>query len=163
MTKAACFLCQGPDSDADMGREQVWEDDLWRLTTSIGPGDPIPGFSYLEPKRHIPFITDLDGPEARTFGLVISRCAAALKVATAAELVYVYVFGGGIPHLHVHLAPHTTGDALNDAMLKGEFEEQPMDSGATMLMSKDYPDVPTERLRVVADRTRGLLAADTPL
>lgn len=93
--------------------------------------------------------------EARTFGLVISRCAAALKEATGAEFVYVSIFGGGMPHLHVHLAPHTSGDALNDAMLKGQFEERPMESGATMLVSKDYPDVPVERLRAVVSRARG--------
>ncbi len=36
------------------------------------------------------------------------------------SLVYVYVFGGGAPHLHIHLAPHRPGDALNDRMIKGE-------------------------------------------
>lgn len=160
MTDTSCSLCQGRSFDAEMHREQVWEDDLWRLTTSTGPGEPNPGFSYLEPKRHIPFITELDGEEARTLGTVLSRCTAALKEATGAELVYVYVFGGGIPHLHLHLAPHTTGDALNDSVIKGEVEEYPLESGATMVVSKDYPDVPSERLRAIAGRTRELLYAD---
>ena len=53
--------------------------------------------------------------------------------------MYVYVFGGHIPHLHVHLAPQTEGDALNTAMLKGEIVEQPLPSGAVALVSKDYP------------------------
>jgi diadenosine tetraphosphate (Ap4A) HIT family hydrolase len=120
-----CALCQGPGSDAELNRVEVWSDELWRLSTSVGPGDPTLGFSYLEPKRHVPHIEDLDGAEAATFGAVIARCCRALKDATGAELVYVYVFGGGIPHLHVHLAPHTEGDALNDALLKGELELQP--------------------------------------
>ena len=73
---------------------------------------------------------------------MIARCTAALKAATECELVYVYVFGGGIPHLHVHLAPHTAGDALNEAILRGEFEEQPLPSGATAYISKDFPSLP---------------------
>ena len=42
------------------------------------------------------------------------RCVSrALRDETGSDLVYVYVFGGGIPHLHLHLTPHHPGDALN--------------------------------------------------
>lgn len=139
---AECALCGGAPADAELGREQVWEDELWRLTTSIGPGDPTPAFSYLEPKRHIPHITDLDGAEAATLGSVLARCSRALKAATGCELLYIYVFGGGIDHLHLHLAPHSTGDALDDAMIKGELERRELASGAVALFSKDYPAIP---------------------
>lgn len=141
-----------------MDREQVWEDAHWRLTTSVGQNDPTPGFSYLEPKRHIPSIADLDGEEAVTFGPAIARSTRALKEATGAEAVYVYVFGGHIPHLHVHLAPHTDGDALNSAMLKGEIVEQPLASGAVALVSTDYPAIAQDELRSVAGRVRRLLS-----
>lgn len=141
-----------------MGRTEVWSDSLWRLSTSVGPGDPTLGFSYLEPKRHIPYVQDLSGEEAATFGGVLARCCAALKDATGAELVYVYVFGGGIPHLHVHLAPHRQGDALNDALLRGEFEEQSLASGAVALVSKDFPPLPEAECAAVAERVRAMLA-----
>jgi diadenosine tetraphosphate (Ap4A) HIT family hydrolase len=153
-----CLMCSGRAGDAELGRVEVWSDDLWRLTTSVGPGDPTPGFSYLEPRRHLPYITDLDGPEAATFGAVIARCTSALKAATECELVYVYVFGGGIPHLHLHLAPHRAGDALNEAILRGEFEEQPLPSGATAYISKDFPSLPEDELCATAERVRALLA-----
>ena len=153
-----CALCAGPDGDAELGRRQVWADDLWRLSTSIGPGEVLAGFSYLEPKRHIRHITDLDGPEAATFGPVIARCTSALKRATGCELVYVYVFGGGIDHLHVHLAPHTEGDPLCDAIIRGEVEETPLPSGATALVSKDFPTLPDAHVEAVADRVAELLA-----
>jgi diadenosine tetraphosphate (Ap4A) HIT family hydrolase len=156
--RMSCLMCAAADGDAELGRVEVWSDDLWRLTTSIGPGDPTPGFSYLEPRRHIPHVADLDGAEAATFGPTLARCTAALKESTGCELVYVYVFGGGIPHLHVHLAPHTDGDALNDSMLRGEFEEQPLPSGATAYVSLDFPSLPNEELRAVAQRVRALLA-----
>ena len=155
-----CQLCLGVDGDPDMMRVQVWDDELWRLTTSIGPGDCTPGFSYLEPKRHIAHITDLDGPEAATFGAVIARCTSALKDATGCQLVYVYVFGGGIPHLHLHLAPHVDGDALNDALLRGEFEARKLPSGATAMISKDFEALPDDKLRSVADEVARLLATE---
>lgn len=158
MSEGDCALCDVVAADASFGRVEVWRDQRWRLTTSIGPGDPTPGFSYLEPLRHIRYVDELDGEESATFGPVLARCAAALKEATNAELVYVYIFGGGIPHLHVHLAPHVTGDALNESILRGDFEERPLPSGAVSFISKDFPDVPEEELVRVADHVRELLS-----
>jgi diadenosine tetraphosphate (Ap4A) HIT family hydrolase len=152
-----CILCQGVEGDPQLGRVQVWEDDRWRLTTSVHPAETVGGFSFLEPKRHIRDITALDGPEAATFGDVIGRVTAALKDATGAELVYVYVFGGHIDHLHLHLAPHTEGDSLNDSMLRGEFTEEPLPSGAVAIISKDFPPVSEEDLRLTAERIRDRL------
>lgn len=158
MTSTTCQLCLGVEGDPDLMRVQVWEDELWRLTTSVGPGDATPGFSYLEPKRHIAHITDLAGQEAATFGPVIARCTSALKEATGCELVYVYVFGGGIPHLHLHLAPHVEGDALNDVLLRGELEAWKLPSGVTAMISKDFPAVPDDELKSVADEVARLLS-----
>ena len=144
--------------DAELGREQVWEDALWRLTTSVGPGDVTPGFSYLEPKRHIRSVADMDGDEAATFGPVLARCASALRAAAGTDLVYVYIFGDHVPHMHAHLAPHVEGDALNGSMLKGELEERGLPSGAVALISKDYPEIDEDRLRAVVQRARQLLS-----
>jgi diadenosine tetraphosphate (Ap4A) HIT family hydrolase len=114
----------------------------------------VPGFSYLEPKRHIPYITDLDGEEARTFGETIAYATRVLRDVTGADLVYVYVFGGGIPHLHLHLAPHQKDDALNTQMVRGEVIETKLPSGATAIESNDFPSLPEEHLRDVAGRIR---------
>ena len=157
MEESDCPLCRVPEIDKELGRTEVWSDSLWRLTTSIGPGDVTLGFSYLEPKRHIPHIEDLNGEEAHTFGQVIARCCTALKEATQCQRVYVYVFGGGIPHLHVHLAPHNEGDALNETLIRGEFEEQPLPSGATAYISKDFPELPEEQSIETANRIREIL------
>jgi diadenosine tetraphosphate (Ap4A) HIT family hydrolase len=154
-----CVICDFAAADSSFARVEVWRDALWRLTTSVGPGDPTPGFSYLEPIRHIRYIHELDGEESSAFGPVLARCSSALKEATGAELVYVYVFGGGIPHLHVHLAPHTAGDALNDSILRGDFEERPLPSGAVSLVSRDFPALAEDELVRVAGRVRDLLYA----
>lgn len=151
-----CPACQGPANDPDLHRVQVWENDLWRLTTSLA--SEVEGFSYLEPKRHIPSIADLDGEEARTLGETLAATTTALKEAAGAEQIYIYVFGAGIPHLHLHLAPHRTGDALSDAMIRGDVVVQDLPSGAQLVQSEEFPPLPEATLRDTADRIRGLLA-----
>ena len=105
-----CLLCDPAAADAHFGRVRVWEDDLWRLSVVLH--GPIPGFAHLEPRRHIPFIADLDGPEAATLGVVLARVTRVLRDAAGAEKTYVFVSGDHVPHLHFNLAPHRTGDAL---------------------------------------------------
>lgn len=108
----------GPQADERLYRISVSEDEFWRLTMSIR--SEIPGFSYLEPRRVISDIPRLDGEEARTFDPVLAKCSAALRKATGAPLVYVYIFGDTVPHLHVHLAPHWPGDVCCGEIVHGE-------------------------------------------
>lgn len=154
-----CVMCRGVEGDAELGRVQVWEDERWRVTTSIHPSETVGGFSFLEPKRHIPDVTALDGDEASTLGSILGRVTSALKEVTGAELVYVYVFGGHVDHLHLHLAPHTEGDSLSDSIVRGEFVEEPLPSGAVAIISKDFPIVPEDELRATVERLRTRLAA----
>ena len=127
---AGCAICAGPEGDAELGRTEVWRDDHWRLSMAV-EGEVL-GFAYLEPIRHIPYLADLEGPEATTFGPAVARASAVLRQATGAPLVYAYIFGGGIPHLHVHLAPNRPEGVLNTAKfpaaalwdMDGEFRPQ---------------------------------------
>lgn len=152
----ACLLCDAVRAAGELNRTVVWEDDLWRL--AMPRRGFTTGFGYLEPKRHVPHITELDGDEAATFGPVLARVASALKEAARAELVYVYVFGGGIPHLHVHLGPHRDGDALNSSIVRGEITYEPMPGGAHKIVSRDFPELPGEEIDAVIERTRALLS-----
>ena len=96
--------------------------------------------------------------EAETFGPTLARITSALRAETGAELVYIYVFGGSVPHLHLHLAPHSTGDALNDAMIRGELITKKLPSGLELIESKDFPPLPEAELRALAERLRERLA-----
>ncbi|MCW2748938.1 MAG: hypothetical protein JWR83_48 [Aeromicrobium sp.] len=148
-------MCRGVEGDVELAREQVWEDDLWRLTTAV-VGE-IAGFSYLEPKRHVRYVHELDGPEAATLGAVLARSSAAIKDAADAELVYVYAFGDSIDHLHLHLAPHHQGGPLSGSMIRGDLTEETLPSGAVMVTSAQFPALPEEELRAAADRLRAAL------
>jgi diadenosine tetraphosphate (Ap4A) HIT family hydrolase len=156
MTTSDCPMCRGTAADEELERIEVWQDPHWRLTVSLS--SEVAGFAYLEPRRHIRYITELDGPEAATFGPAMARTTRALKDATGAELVYVYIFGGGIPHLHVHLAPHRSGDGLNDQMIRGEIVEEQLPNGMTRFTSAAFPALPRDQLVRIADQVRAAMS-----
>jgi diadenosine tetraphosphate (Ap4A) HIT family hydrolase len=106
-----CLLCAPDQAATYFGRRTVWQNDLWRLSL-VEAGAPVVGFGHLEPIRHVPYLTDLDGSEAATLGSTLARVTSTLKSVTGAELVYVYVFGDRVAHLHFNLAPHRDGDVL---------------------------------------------------
>ncbi len=140
-----CVLCRGVAGDEELDRVLVWEDDHWRLTTSRRAS--VVGFSYLEPKRHIPYLADLDGHEASTFGPTLARAARLLRDVTGAEFVWALVFGEHVPHLHVNLAPRRRGDALlEDPVL--------VDSTLPTPSRADHEAI-IERLRLVATSGAG--------
>ena len=139
-----CLLCDPAAADDYFQRTLVWQDTLWRLSCVMQ--GPIPGFAHLEPRRHIPFITELDGPEAATLGTVLARVTRALREAADAEKVYVYVFGDHVPHLHFNLAPHRGGDGLR---------------GGPGLLDPLSPDVDLAAHQAVATAVRGTLNASS--
>ncbi|HEX9634478.1 MAG TPA: hypothetical protein VGB34_03215 [Candidatus Limnocylindria bacterium] len=151
-----CILCRGAEGDEELDVVEVWSDALWRFT--MARHGPTLGFGYVEPIRHIPYLADLDGEEAATFGPVIARTSAVLREASGARLVYAFVYGGGVPHLHVHLAPNVPDGVLSTMLINGEVETRRLPSGATEIISKDHPDLPDEQLGAVIERARELLA-----
>jgi diadenosine tetraphosphate (Ap4A) HIT family hydrolase len=156
MSDRDCAICRGPAGDDELDRVEVWRDDLWRLSMSRH-GSTL-GFAYLEPIRHIPYLADLDGQEAATFGPAIARACTVLREATGARLVYAYVFGGGIPHLHVHLTPNKPEGVLNTALIEGLIEERKLPSGATDIVSLDHPELPEAEVSAVIHRVREAMA-----
>jgi len=151
-----CIICRKEAGDAQLHRLEVWRDEFWRVTISLDA--EVLGFAYLEPLRHIPTIADLDGPEAQSFGAVSARPCRALKQATGAPLVYVYIFGDGVAHLHVHLAAHRDGDALNSQMIRGEIVSEKMPDGFERFFSREFPALPEADQRNVAEAVRRSLA-----
>jgi len=149
-------MCRAAAADAELERIEVWQDRHWRLTVSLS--SEVAGFAYLEPKRHISHIHALDGDEASTLGPALAKCSNALKQATGSEVVYAYIFGDGVPHLHVHLAPHRAGDALNDQMIRGEIVEEKLENGMTRFFSREFPALPREALAGIAESIREILA-----
>lgn len=162
MSDSDCPLCAGETFDEALIRTEVWSDRLWRLTT-VRIGE-VAGFSYLEPRRHIRDITELDGEEAATFGAAIASASAAIKIATGADLVYAYIFGDVLPHLHVHLAPHRhDGSPLVNDMVKGARHKVHLPSGEEVWASDRYPLVSQDIMKAAIDGIRTQLNPDLSL
>jgi diadenosine tetraphosphate (Ap4A) HIT family hydrolase len=146
-------------ADAELQRAEVWSDGIWRLTVALR--SEVVGFSYLEPVRHIPHLEELEGIELATFGGALMLAARALKEEAGSEAVYVYIFGEGIPHLHVHLAPHHADDPLSTQIVRGDFVAHQLPGGATEFVSQDFPLLEETHLRRFADRVRRRLEGAT--
>jgi Diadenosine tetraphosphate (Ap4A) hydrolase and other HIT family hydrolases len=71
-----CDICNG-NADSTFKRIEVWKNDTWRMTMS--KYSDVRSFCYLEPRRHIESITDLDGIEAAELGTVLASLTSALK------------------------------------------------------------------------------------
>jgi hypothetical protein len=97
-------MCRGAAADEELERAQVWEDELWRLT--LGLAAETPGFAYLEPKHISGSSPSLTVRRRRVSARPWRDAPRTLREVTGAEVVYVYIFGDGVPHLHLHLAPH---------------------------------------------------------
>ena len=153
MTDSDCVLCAGASLDDALMVEEVWGDDSWRLTTArIGE---LAGYSYLSTRRHVPQITDLTGAEASSLGSTLATATSAIKAETGAERVYVYVFGGGVEHLHFHLAPHREpGSPLVDDPIKGAKHEQVLPDGREVWVSDRYPLQDQGLMRAAIDGIR---------
>lgn len=130
-----CDICTGK-ADTKFRRVEVWSNERWRLTASSYKN--VLGFCYLEPKRHIEHITDLDGQESQEFGFIMARITNALKKACQVKLVYVYIYGDHIPHLHIHLAPHTENDIfVHSVVIPERFDENEISSTTELELLKN--------------------------
>ena len=78
-----CAICNGK-ADVTFRRVEVWSNDRWRLTTTTYKA--VKGFCYLDPKRHILYITELDGKEANEFGFILATVTKAIKDAGRSKL-----------------------------------------------------------------------------
>lgn len=102
-----CYICTKHQlGDAAQGGV-LYEDELvyvGHIHALDGP-TAYQGYLMVEPKRHVAMLGDLTDEEAARLGVLANRAAAILRRSDAIEHVYSFVFGDGVPHLHVHIAP----------------------------------------------------------
>jgi diadenosine tetraphosphate (Ap4A) HIT family hydrolase len=127
----------------------IYEDELWHLDHILRP-IPMAGWLILKPKRHIESISAMTTAEAREFGTLASRTAAALEDATGVKKVYVGVFGEAqnFAHIHVHLIPRPID--LDDAHRGPLIFE---------LMTRDIDLAPISEAERIAEAVRRTLAS----
>jgi diadenosine tetraphosphate (Ap4A) HIT family hydrolase len=114
-----CEICNG-NADSIFKWKVIWSNERWKL--SISCYKVVKGFSYLEPVDHIESIDKLNDDLSREFGFLLVKFTKMLKEILKVKLVYIYIFGDHISHLHAHLAPHTEGDYLYSDIVKPDVQ-----------------------------------------
>ena len=148
---ASCGTCKGVRNELGAPGGVIYEDRLWHLD-HIAPPIPMAGWLILKPKRHVESVAKLTPAEARTFGPLVTRAAAALERATGVKKVYVGLFGEAkdFPHVHVHLIPRPLdlSDDLRGPLIFG-------------LMRTDVDRAPLKDAERIAARVRTALRRRT--
>jgi diadenosine tetraphosphate (Ap4A) HIT family hydrolase len=155
----ACAFCVDEQSLAGGLHPQVplalvWADSTWRLFADLTAESS--GFCLLAPRRHVATVPQLEPGEVSSLGTTLARLMRTLQSETGAEAVYLYLFDH--PHLHFHLAPHKTGDALSSQIVKGGQVTQ-QTGGLQWATSAEFPPLPREMHLQIASRVRGRLTA----
>jgi diadenosine tetraphosphate (Ap4A) HIT family hydrolase len=107
-----CFVCDKHLGRIDLPGGVIYDDELVYASHGIIPENKHTtylGTLFVEPRRHVPGIAELNEAEAKQIGLVSSRLARALKQSEQADHVYAFVLGHHVPHLHVWLVPRYPG------------------------------------------------------
>jgi diadenosine tetraphosphate (Ap4A) HIT family hydrolase len=72
-------------------------------------GNAYLGYLFVETRRHVAALGDLEPEEAAAVGRAATRTARALEAATGAEHVYAAVIGHHSPHFHAHVIARHPG------------------------------------------------------
>ena len=99
-----CFACEGGREPVDVA-ERILVQDGWRVAHALGTS--LPGWLVALPLRHVTSVEELTPDEAAAMGVVIQRCARALKTLTGCQKSYFMFFAEaeGFAHLHVRVVP----------------------------------------------------------
>lgn len=72
-------------------------------------GTPVPGYLFVETRRHVPTLADLTEAEAAAAGWAASRAAYALRNELAPEFVFSAITGRSVAHFHQHVFARPKG------------------------------------------------------
>jgi histidine triad (HIT) family protein len=109
-----CFICAKHRGLIDVPGGAIAEDEhavvthLPLVTPAGVAHDAYLGYLFVETRRHVAELGDLEAVEAASVGGLASRASRAL-LQEGAEHVYAAVIGHGIEHFHLHLIPRYPG------------------------------------------------------
>ncbi|MFE9323824.1 HIT family protein [Nocardia sp. NPDC052278] len=121
-----CPICDKHRGIGALVGPVIYADDLVLVThRPLTEGTPVPGYLFVETRRHAPTLSTLTDAEARAVGWAARRAAHALHVELAPEFVFSAITGLSVAHFHQHVfarphgtpasVPWTSADAWPDA------------------------------------------------
>ena len=98
-----CQVCEREASDEEPLGGWVLRTEHW--SACVAPGFEVPGWLFLELRRHAEGPMAMQHQEAAELGPLLVLLTGAVQAATGAERVYIVAFGELHPHFHVALLP----------------------------------------------------------
>lgn len=100
---SSCVICARESADEEPPGGWVLRTDLW--SACVAPDFEVPGWLFLELRRHADGPMGMDDAEAGEMGVLLSRLTAGIQAVTGAEKVYVVAYGELFSHFHLLLMP----------------------------------------------------------
>jgi diadenosine tetraphosphate (Ap4A) HIT family hydrolase len=107
MDAEGCEICHRESTDAEPPGGWVLRTAWW--SACVAAGFEVPGWLFLELRRHAEGPMGLDDDEASELGILIRQLSEAIERVTGAERVYLVAYGELFPHFHVLLSPRMPG------------------------------------------------------
>jgi diadenosine tetraphosphate (Ap4A) HIT family hydrolase len=129
-----CEICTRESDDTDPVGGWVFRNARWSVCAA--PRTEVPGWFFLELRRHAEGPMELTQEEALELGPIIRRLSGAVQRAVRAKRVYLLWFGDNFPHFHMLVAarpPGMGGEEPGLALIPraGEFADRQAAARAT--------------------------------
>jgi diadenosine tetraphosphate (Ap4A) HIT family hydrolase len=107
MDAEGCEICHREAADVEPPGGWVARTAWWSVC--VASGFEVPGWLFLELRRHAEGPMGMDDDEAGEMGILMRQVTDAIQQVTGAERVYVVAFGELFPHFHALLFPRMPG------------------------------------------------------
>ncbi|MFI6043566.1 HIT family protein [Nocardia sp. NPDC051321] len=105
-----CAICAKHQGVGPLVGPVIFENELVVVThRPLDQGSPVPGYLFVETRRHTPTVSTLTDPEAAAIGVAVTRAAHALQQELAPEFVFSAITGRSVAHFHQHVFARPVG------------------------------------------------------
>ncbi|WP_218023153.1 HIT family protein [Nocardia kruczakiae] len=111
-----CLICNKHRGVGRLVGPVIYAGDLVVVThRPLSEGAPMPGYLFVETRRHVPTLADLTDDEGAAVGWAVRRSAYALRTELAPEFVFSVITGRSVAHFHQHVfvRPEGTPEVVN--------------------------------------------------
>jgi histidine triad (HIT) family protein len=105
MSEADCYICFRHQQRDQITGGVLFEDDavLVGMVKPGADGRTYLGYVVVEPKRHVPDLSELTVKEGQAIGHQVARFSRAIRELTRVVHIYAFVLGDHVRHVHVHV------------------------------------------------------------
>ncbi|MFI6167120.1 HIT family protein [Nocardia sp. NPDC051052] len=105
-----CAICAKHQGIGPLVGPVIFENELVVVThRPLDQGSPVPGYLFVETRRHTPTVSTLTDAEAAAIGVAVTRAAHALQQELAPEFVFSAITGRSVAHFHQHVFARPIG------------------------------------------------------